>query len=186
VSTSTTTGLSGVICGNGSNILLCTTAVQTGQANTYGAFLQDFSAASVKLPSGFLSGDCTWTALGVITCTETNGTPFTGYATATYVADTTVTIGASVAFSANACSSATGTAGTASTVSMAGLLTTMTATFTPASDVHAVTGWSPASGGQLYFTSWPSSSGTLSYFVCNGTGSTITTGGSVTWNVSAR
>lgn len=103
-----------------------------------------------------------------------------------YVADTTVTIGSSVAFSANACSSATGVSGTASTVSMSGLATTMTATFTPNSDVHSVTGWSPASGGQLYFTAWPSASGTLSYYVCNGTGSTITTGGSVTWNVSAR
>jgi hypothetical protein len=80
----------------------------------------------------------------------------------------------------------TGTGGTASTVSMTGLATTMTATFTPNSDVHAVTGWSPGTGGQLYFTAWPSASGTLSYYVCNGTTSTITTGGSTTWNVSAR
>lgn len=103
-----------------------------------------------------------------------------------YVADTTVTIGSSVAFAANTCSSATGVSGTASTVSMSGLATTMTATFTPNSDVHSVTGWSPGSGGQLYFTAWPSASGTLSYYVCNGTASSITTSASTTWNVSAK
>ena len=47
--------------------------VQTGQTNAYGAFLQDFSAASIKVPAGFLSGDCTWTAVGVITCAHTTG-----------------------------------------------------------------------------------------------------------------
>lgn len=102
------------------------------------------------------------------------------------VANTTVTVAGSVAFTANTCSSVSGTSGTASTVSMTNLATTMTAEFTPNSDVHAVVGWSPASGGQLYFTAWPSAAGTLSYYVCNGTASTITTGSSVTFNVSAK
>lgn len=101
------------------------------------------------------------------------------------VADTTITVGSGVAFSANTCSSYTGTGGTASTTTMTGLTTGMTVVHTPASDVHAVTGWSPGTGGQLYFTSWPTSN-TLNDYVCNPTSSTITTGSSVTWNVSAR
>jgi hypothetical protein len=71
-------------------------------------------------------------------------------------------------------------------VTMTGLTTSMTATITPSSDVHAVTGWSPGAGGQLYFIAWPSSSNTLSYYVCNPTGTSITPGSSTTWNVSAR
>jgi len=111
---------------------------------------------------------------------------FTGYATATYVADTTITVGSSVAFSANTCSSATGTANTASTVSMTNLATTMTLQFTPNSDVKGITGWGPSAAGQLYFQPWVSSAGTASYYVCNNTSATITTSASVTWNVSAK
>lgn len=102
-----------------------------------------------------------------------------------FVADTTITVGSGVAFSANTCSSYTGTGGTASTTTMTGLATSMTITHTPTSDVHAVTGWSPGFGGSLYFTSWPTAN-TLNDYVCNPTGSTITTGGSVTWNVSTK
>lgn len=134
------------------------------------------AAALASLMGGPVAGTYSVTCASSTSCT----------ASAAAAADTTITVGSTVAFSANACSSVTGSAGTASTVSMTNLATTMTASFTPNSDVHAVTGWSPASGGQLYFTSWPSASGTLSYYVCNGTSSTITTGGSVTWNVSAK
>jgi hypothetical protein len=127
------------------------------------------------------------------TTTQSAGDNSTKIATTAYanaaaypVADTTITVGGSVAFSSGACSSVTGSSGTPSTVSMTGLLTTMTATFTPNSDVTDVTGWAPATTGQLYFQAWPSASGTLSYYVCNDTGSTVTTGASTTWNVSAR
>jgi hypothetical protein len=136
--------------------------------------------------SAELSGDCTTSGSNAITCTKTSGTAFTGYATATFVANTTITVGTTVAFTANTCSSVTGVASTASTISMTGLATSMTLQFTPTTDVKAVTGWSPGTAGQLYFQSWPSASGTASYYVCNPTGSTITTSGSTTWNVSAR
>jgi hypothetical protein len=90
-----------------------------------------------------------------------------------------------VSFAANACSSFTGTSGTASTTTMTGLTTGMTLTYTPTTDVHAVTGWSPGAGGQLYFTAWPTA-GTANAYVCNPTAAAIVTGGSTTWNVSAK
>lgn len=94
------------------------------------------------------------------------------------VSNITVTVG-TTAVSANSC-------GTVQTATMTGLTTTMAVNFTPNSDVSAVTGWSPASTGQLYFTAWPSAANTLSYYVCNPTSSSITPGASTTWNVSAK
>jgi hypothetical protein len=79
---------------------------------------------------------------------------------------------------ANSCSSAT-------TVTMTGLTTSMTAQFTPTSDVSAVTGWGPATPG-LYISAWPSAANTLSYKVCNSSAASITPGSSVTFNISAR
>jgi hypothetical protein len=58
------------IGGNGSG------NVSTSTANTYISGLQDFSAVTLKIPAGFASGDCTATALGVFTCTKSNGTAF--------------------------------------------------------------------------------------------------------------
>jgi len=101
-------------------------------------------------------------------------------------ANTTITVGSGIAFSANTCSSYTGTGGTASTTTMTGLTTAMTITHTPTTDTKAVTGWGPGSGGQLYFASAGNTSNTLTEYVCNATGSTITTSGSVTFNVSAK
>lgn len=155
----------------------------TGTGSTLTGLVRGSSSA---MTAAEISGDCTTSGSNAITCTKTSGTALTGYATATFVANTTTTIAGSVAFTANTCSSIAGTANTASTLSMTGLATSMTLNFTPTSDVKAVTGWSPGTGGQLYFQSWPSSSGTASYYICNATGSTITTGGSTTWNVSAR
>lgn len=106
--------------------------------------------------------------------------------TPTTVANTTTTVGSSVAFAANTCSSITGVANTASTLSVTNLATSMTATFTPTSDVKGVTGWGPGTAGQLYFQPWPSAAGTLSYYVCNFTTASITTSASVTWNVSFK
>ena len=91
------------------------------------------------------------------------------------VADTTTSTG-TTAISANTCTSAT-------TVTMTGVTTSMTFTFTPSTDVSGVTGW--GSSGGLAIDAWPTSS-TLNYKVCNQTGSSITPGSSVTWNVSAR
>jgi hypothetical protein len=70
-------------------------------------------------------------------------------------------------------------------VTMTGLTTSMAIVITPSSDTSSMTGWSPASAGQLYFTAWPSASNTLSYKRCNPTSSSITPG-AVTWNVGAR
>jgi hypothetical protein len=101
------------------------------------------------------------------------------------VANITVTIGASVTFAANTCSSYTGVASSTTATTMTGLTSSMTVTHTGSADYSAVTGWSPSSAGQLFF--WPiPTAGTLEDYVCNGTGSDIVTGGSTTWNVSAH
>lgn len=102
------------------------------------------------------------------------------------VANTTITVGNAVSMTANTCSSITGTANTASTLSMTNLATTMTLSLTPTTDVKAVTGWSPGTGGQLYWQVRPSASNTAELYVCNPTTSAIVTGASVTWNVSAK
>ena len=93
------------------------------------------------------------------------------------VANSTLTVGTS-AISANSCTSV-------STITMTGTATSSTITISPSTDVSAVTGWSPGSGGQLYFVSWPTSN-TVHYYTCNPTGSSITPGSSTTWNVSVR
>jgi hypothetical protein len=93
------------------------------------------------------------------------------------IADATTTVG-TTAISANACSTAT-------TVTMTGLATTMTLSFSPNSDIHSVTGWGPGTPG-LYLIAWPSAANTASYYVCNSSGSSITPGSSVTFNISAR
>ena len=97
-------------------------------------------------------------------------------ATSPAVADTTTTVG-TTAIGANSCTSS------ATTVTMTGVTTAMTFSFTPTSDTHAVTGWGGTGG--LKINAWPTSN-TLNYYVCNQTASSITPGGSVTFNVSAR
>jgi hypothetical protein len=193
----TPSGLALPSCSGGTNALIWTSGTGFG-CNTISAGLgtvtttgspvsgnlTKFSGAT-SVTNSDLSGDCTTSGTLAVTCLKTNGTSFTGYATAAYVADITITVGSTVTFAANTCSSYTGTGGTASTTTMTGVGTGMTFMHTPTSDVHAVTGWSPASGGSLYFTSWPTSN-TLNDYVCNPTGSAIVTGGSVIWNVSAK
>ena len=142
-----------------------------------GSTLTGIVRGGSPLTASELSGDCTTSGSNAITCTKTSGTAFTGYATATFVANTTLTVG-TTAISANSCN-------TVATVSMTGLATSMTIQISPSTDVSAVTGWSPGTGGQLYFVDWPTS-GTLHYYVCNPTGTSITPGSSTTWNVSAR
>ena len=110
---------------------------------------------------------------------KSNGVAITG------LANFQITIAASVTFAANTCSSYTGVASTASTTTWTGLSVGMTVNHTPTTDVSGVTGWSPSAAGQLYFEPWPSA-GLLNDYVCNGTGTAIVTGGSTTWNVSAK
>jgi hypothetical protein len=91
------------------------------------------------------------------------------------IANATTTVGTTL-ISANTCTGST-------TVSMPGVLTTSAFNFTPNADVSGVTGW--GSSGGLLVDAWPTS-GTLNYKVCNSTGSNITPGSSVTFNVSAK
>jgi hypothetical protein len=88
-----------------------------------------------------------------------------------------ITVG-TTAIAANSCN-------TVSTVANSNVATTSTFQFTPTSDVSSVTGWSPGSAGQLYFSEWPTA-GNLNYYVCNHTSSSITPGASTVWNVSIQ
>jgi hypothetical protein len=97
-----------------------------------------------------------------------------------YPADTTVAVPAAT-FNANSC-----TVGANSPLTMTGLATTMTVTFTANSDTHATTGWGAPGAGVLYITNYPSAANTVTFYVCNNTASNITTSGSQTFNVSAR
>ena len=109
--------------------------------------------------------------------TKVATTAYVSTAIGTVISNATITVG-TTAIAANTCVAQTA-------VTMTGLLTTSTITISPASDISAVTGWSPASTGQLYFTEWPTAN-TLNYYVCNGTSTSITPGASTTWNVSAK
>ena len=91
------------------------------------------------------------------------------------VADTTTTVG-TTAVAANSCTAATA-------VTMTGVTTSMTFSFTPTTDISGVTGW--GSTGGLVIDAWPTAN-TLNYKVCNQTASSITPSASVTFNVSAR
>lgn len=153
--TGVATGLGNAVTGSGSPVLATSPTLVTPALGTPSALVL---TNATGLPNGSVIG-------------------LTGYATATFVTNTTITVGTS-AISANACN-------TVSTVSMTGLASTMTVHLTPNSDISAITGWSPGTGGQLYFTDWVTS-GTYHYYVCNPTSATITPGSSTTWNVSAR
>ena len=144
----------------------------------------DLSASTgvVQDNAGTISAS-TALANGTTATTQSAGDNSTKVATTAYVqaqigtviANTTATVG-TTAITANTCTSAT-------TVTMTGLASTNTLVFTPNADVSGVTGW--GSNGGLTIDAWPTSN-TLNYKVCNQTGSSITPGGSVTFNVSAR
>lgn len=151
------------------------------------------SVATANGVSGTSSGGATpalTLSLGAITPTSTNGVsaatmafvdPTSSIQTqlngkqATLLTKVTTTVG-TTAIGANTCA-------TAVTVTMTGLASTNTLNFTPNSDVSAVTGWG-ATGG-LTIAAWPTTN-TVNYKVCNQTASSITPGGSVTFNVSAQ
>jgi hypothetical protein len=100
----------------------------------------------------------------------TNGSPL--------IADVQVTVSSSTTINANSCDSG-------HTATMTGVTTTMAFSFTATTDTHSVTGWGAPAAGVLYITDYPTA-GTLNYYICNNTASNITTGASVTFNVSAR
>lgn len=93
----------------------------------------------------------------------------------TVIAPIQVTVANSTSVAAGCNSSSTST--------MTGVsASTSTFQFTPASDGHTITGWSP--GGGLYIYSWPTSN-TVNWMVCNSSGSTVVTSADLTFNVSA-
>ena len=94
------------------------------------------------------------------------------------IANSTLTVTSGTVVNANSCNGPY-------TVSMTGVTTGMTFQVTATSDTHAVTGWGAPAAGVLYITDYPTA-GTFNYYVCNNSASSITTGGSVTFNVSAR
>jgi hypothetical protein len=99
----------------------------------------------------------------------------TGYAQANYVANTTVAVSSGTQ-GANSCSAP-------STVSMPNLTTSMVALAGYSSSPAALTGW--GSSGGMVFQAWPSATGTMSWIVCNQTGSSITYS-AITFNLGAR
>lgn len=69
-----------------------------------------------------------------------------------------------------------------SSVTMTGVATTNTLTFTPTTDLSSVGGWDT---GALYFVP-VLAAGSFQWRLCTGNSGGTTPGGSVTWNVSAR
>jgi hypothetical protein len=97
-------------------------------------------------------------------------------------ANTTITVSSFTA-GANTCYSLTGSSGSASTVSMTGLTTGMALSFTPTSSIAALQGW--GSTGGLVLLPSITTSNQFTIAVCNQSGSSVSPGASVTFNVSA-
>jgi collagen type VII alpha len=146
--------------------------IPANAANTSG------SAASLSAASALPSGTTATTQTAGDNSTKVATTAYVATAVGTPVPDVSVTT-ATTAVGANVCDT------TATTVSMPGLTTGMALTWTPTSDLSAVTGWSPAATGTLYIEAWPSAANTMSYKRCNPTGTTETPG-AATWIVSAK
>lgn len=144
----------------------------TGTASTLTGLVRGSASA---MTAAEISGDCTTSGSNSITCTKTNGTALTGYATAVFVADTTFT-NATTAIGGNVCSAS------AVTVTMTGVTTGSTFSITPSTDASGSVGW--GSTGGLVIDAWPTLN-TLNYKICNQTAGSITPG-ALTWNVSAR
>lgn len=93
------------------------------------------------------------------------------------IANTTVTTN-TTAIAANTC-----VAGPGSPVAMTGVATTSVFDVVPNADITGVNGW--GNFGGLIISAWPTANA-FNFKVCNQTGSSITPGASVTWNVGAR
>jgi hypothetical protein len=104
-------------------------------------------------------------------CTAANGVCASGG-----IANITVTITAAT-YAAN-------TKSTVATATMTGLTTSSGVHWTPSADYSGVTGWGTTGGLTIF--SWPSAANTVSYYVINQTGSSITTGSSTTWILDAK
>jgi hypothetical protein len=92
------------------------------------------------------------------------------------IANTTISVG-TTAISATCASNSLSSA-----VTMTGLTTSMTLTFTPTTDLSSVSGWD---SGALYFVP-VLGSGSFQWRLCSGNSSGTTPGSSTVWNVSAK
>lgn len=108
--------------------------------------------------------------------TDTDGTFIAGTCPPTPIANITIAVSGGTQ-AANSCSSA-------STATMTGLATSSVVLPGYSGDPTAITGWGGATTG-MTFKAWPSAANTVSWKVCNETGSSITYS-AITFNVGAR
>lgn len=138
------------------------------------------SGAGGNLPSGtgVVRVDSSVGSAGELSgVVKTSGSNVTVYA----IANTTFTV-SNATFGANTCTKLDGTAGS-STVSMTGMATSSVISISPAADTATIVGFGTAGG--LVIDAWPTSN-TANIKVCNQTASGITTGATLTFNISAR
>lgn len=115
---------------------------------------------------------------GFVECVK-GGIKQISYSSGVYLPEVIADIQITMPTSSLAGNSCTATA----TATMTGLATTSSISSTFSSDPSSVTGW--GSTGGLMLATWPSAANTLSWRVCNQTGSSITPG-AMTMNVGAR
>lgn len=103
------------------------------------------------------------------------------FAPSSSIANTTFTV-SNATFGANTCTKLDSTAGS-STVTMTGMATSSVISIAPAADTASIVGFGTTGG--LVVDAWPTSN-TANIKVCNQTASGITTGATLTFNISAR
>ena len=171
--------------------------LRLGSTNAYVTTAGAMTAASFSGPlTGNVTGNVTGTANAVNLAASGSGgvtgvLPSANMAAATssaagaviQIANTTFTVSSSTTIANGACSPAAASAATQ--VAMTNVTTGMTFDVTATTDTANVTGWGAPGAGVLYITDYPTA-GYFNYHVCNNSGASITTGGSVTFNVSAR
>lgn len=162
----------------GTNLTLTSigsSGAQPVSSNTSGGAYIDYLSMSAE---GL--GLCVSTSVPGNDCTTGTVLATQSYAqSAAYpVANTTVTVANDTTIDATSCVAQTA-------ITMSGLTTGMTVTFTATSNTATVTGWGSPSAGLLYITDYPST-GSLNWEICNNTSSNIETSAAVTFNVGAR
>ena len=171
--------------------------LRLGSTNAYVTTAGAMTATSFSGPlTGNVTGNVTGTANAVNLAASGSGgvtgvLPSANMAAATssaagaviQIANTTFTVSSSTTIANGACSPAAASAATQ--VAMTNVTTGMTFDVTATTDTANVTGWGAPGAGVLYITDYPTA-GYFNYHVCNNSGASITTGGSVTFNVSAR
>ena len=141
-------------------------------------YANNTTVATVTTTPSFATGTTAVTQTTADSSVDVATDAFVHNVVGTQIADATFTVNNATVVGANACVGP-------STVTMTGVATTSTFTITASTDTHAITGWGAPAAGVLYITDYPTSN-TLNYYVCNNGSASITTSGSVTFNVSAH